>query len=125
MSQFLQSPPAGATDVEKWAFYNQAEKEAKKAKEAAAKTAILDVHKTEHKFIKTPFGGAQMIDKETRKAKDSLQFVLQSKDVYEMCREEKIDLKKVDELVEAGILDEDELKEHIEVKRSPYLKIKN
>lgn len=124
-SNYLKAPAADLDSVALWAFYNQAEKEAKKAKDVIAKKALAEVKKTEHKFLKTPFGGAQMINKELKKPKDSLKFVLQQKGYYELCRTDAVDLTKVNELVESGALDEAEIKQHVEVNTSTYLQIKN
>lgn len=121
---FLVPPPADADPVALWAFYNKAEKEAKELKEKAAKEAAKSVGNTEHKFIRTQYGGTQLISKETRKAKDTLKFVLQSQGHYELCRKDDIDLKKVDELIEAGILDEELIKQHVSVSKSAYLQLK-
>lgn len=121
---FLVPPPAGADNVALWAFYNKAEKEAKESKEAAAKRALIDVSKTEHKFIKTQYGGAQMIAKETKKAKDTLKFVLQQAGHYDLCRKDDVDLNKVNELIEIGLLDADQIKEHITITKSSYLQLK-
>lgn len=123
-SEFLKAPPQNGNPVEIWAFYNAAEKEAKKAKEVAAVIAMKEVSKTDHKFVKTLFGGAQQIAKETRKPKDTLKFVLQQAGHYDLCRKDDIDLNKVDELVEAGMLDADLVKEHIDTKASTYLQLK-
>lgn len=122
---FLVPPPPSFDAVALWAFYNQAEKEAKKAKEGVAATALKEVKSTQHKFMNTQYGGAQMISKETRKAKDTLKFVLQNAGHYDLCRKDEVDLKKVDELVEAGILDEKEISQHIEKKNSSHLQIKS
>lgn len=121
---FLVPPPAGADNVALWAFYNKAEKEAKASKDEVAKRAMVDVYKTEHKFIKTQYGGAQMISKQVKKAKDTLKFVLQAEGKYDLCRKDEVDLSKVEELIEAGILDENHIKEHIAVTSSTYLKLK-
>lgn len=122
-SIFLQTPPDGASNAEVWAFYNAAEKEAKARKEAAAKEAMVDVNSTDNKFIRTSLGGAQLITKVTRKAKDSLKFFLQNNGVLEVCKKDEIDLKKVDELVEAGMLPE-EVKAHISESKTSYLQLK-
>lgn len=121
---FIASPPAGADPVALWAFYNKAEKEAKEGKEKAAKEALKAVGSTEHKFMKTVYGGAQMISKEVKKAKDSLKFALQNAGHYELCRKDEVDLKKVEELVEAGMLDKEEISKHIQVNSSKYLQLK-
>lgn len=121
---FLVPPPAGADPVALWAFYNKAEKEAKDGKDNAAKIALKEVGQTEHKFVRTQYGGAQMVSKVTRKPKDSLKFILQNAGKYELCRKDEIDLKKVDELVEAGLLDETEINQHVQKSDSAYLKLK-
>lgn len=121
---FLIPPPAGADPIALWAFYNKAEKEAKDGKENAAKVALKEVGKTEHKFVRTQYGGAQMVSKVSRKPKDSLKFVLQNAGHYEICRKDEVDLKKVDELVEAGILDKEEIENHVQAKSSSYLQLK-
>lgn len=121
--RFLKSPQEGAAAAELWAFYNSAEKEAKEAKEKAAKQALVEVSSTEHKFIRTPLGGAQLITKVTRKEKDSLKFFLKQHDMLEVCRKDEIDLKKVDEFVEAGLIPED-VTNHILENKSSYLQLK-
>lgn len=121
---FLVPPPADVDPVALWAFYNKAEKEAKAGKEAAAKEAALKVGSTTHKFMKTQYGGAQMISKTVRKPKDSLKFVLQDAGHYELCRKDEVDLKKVDELVEAGMLNKEEIEQHIQTSNSSYLQLK-
>lgn len=124
-SKYLKTPAADLDSVALWAFYNQAEKEAEKLKKAAAKVALAEVKKSKDKFVKTQFGGAQMINKELKKPKDSLKFLLQQKGYYELCRADAVDLTKVNELVESGALDEAEIKAHVEVNTSTYLQIKN
>lgn len=122
--KFLKSPAEGSTAAEIWSFYNAAEKEAKEAKDKAAKQALVDVAGTENKFIRTSLGGAQLITKVTRKAKDSLKFFLQQNDLLEVCKKDDIDLKKVDELVEAGMLPEEEVSKHVSETKSSYLQLK-
>lgn len=121
---FLAPPPADADPIALWAFYNKAEKEAKAGKDEAAKVALHEVGKTEHKFVKTQYGGAQMIKKETKKPKDTLKFILQSEGKYDLCRKDEVDLKKVDELIEAGMLDADHINQHIAITTSSYLQLK-
>ena len=121
---FIVPPPADANSVALWAFYNKAEKEAKEGKENAAKEALKAVGSTDHKFMKTVYGGAQMISKEIKKPKDTLKFVLQNAGHYELCRKDEVDLKKVEELVEAGMLDKEEISKHIAVNSSKYLQLK-
>lgn len=123
MSLFLQSPPENASYAEKWAFYNMAEKEAKAEKELVAKLAMNDVSATEHKFIRTSLGGAQLVTKVTRKAKDSLKFFLQQHGQLEICKKDEIDLNKVRELAELGILPE-EVTSHISETKTGYLQLK-
>jgi hypothetical protein len=121
---FLQSPPEGASNAEKWAFYNAAEKAAKALKDDIAKQAMVDVSATEHKFIRTSLGGAQLVNKVMRKPKDSLKFFLQQHKVLEVCKKDEIDLKKVDELIEAGMLPQEETAAHITENKSSYLQLK-
>ena len=121
---FIVSPPADLDPVAQWAFYNRAEKEAKSAKDAIAKVALKTVSATHNKFQTTQYGGAQLIEKTTKKPKDTLKFILQQKGQLDMCRKDDIDLKKVDELVEAGILDRSEIDNHIEIKKTSHLQIK-
>jgi hypothetical protein len=123
-SIFLQTPPEEASAAEVWAFYNAAEKEAKARKEDAAKQAMTDVSATEHKFIRTSLGGAQLVNKVMRKPKDSLKFFLQQHQVLEVCKKDEIDLKKVDELIEAGMLPKEDTAAHIVENKSSYLQLK-
>jgi hypothetical protein len=121
---FLALPPVNADPIALWAFYNKAEKEAKEGKEREATIALNEVGKTEHKFVRTQFGGAQMISKVIKKPKDTLKFILKNQGQYELCRKDEVDLKKVEELIEAGILDKNEIMQHIQVTPSAYLQLK-
>ncbi|QJT70367.1 hypothetical protein [Microcystis phage MaeS] len=121
---FIKAPSTEMSDVEKWAYFNAAEKEAKAAKDAVAKQALSTVGQTEHKFIKTQLGGAQMINKSTVKAKDSLKFFLQKHNLLEQCKKDEIDLKKVEVYVEAGVISKEEFEQHISVATSSYLQLK-
>ena len=118
------SVPKTNDPVELWAFYNRVEKEAREAKNKIAADAINNVSETNNKFVRTPFSGVQMIEKVTRKPKDSLKFVLQQSGYYDLCRKDEVDLKKVDELVKAGMIDKQIIDLNIETNRSMYLKAK-
>lgn len=118
------SVPETNDPVALWVFYNRIEKEAKEAKNKIAADALENVSKTHDKFVRTPFGGAQMIEKVTRKPKDSLKFVLEQSGYYDLCRKDEVDLKKVDELVKAGMIDKQIIDLNVETTNSLYLKVK-
>lgn len=121
---FFCNVPETDDPVVLWAFYNRVEKAAKEAKNKIAAEALNNLSETENKFVKTPFSGVQMIEKVTRKPKDSLKFVLQQSGYYDLCRKDEIDLKKVDELVKAGMIDKQTVELNIKEDRSQYLKAK-
>lgn len=67
-------------------------------------------------------GMVTKVTKTTVKPKDSIIKFLEDRDLLRLVKKDDIDLAKVNQLVEAGVVDEDELEEHLERKQSSYLK---
>ena len=67
-------------------------------------------------------GKVTKVTKETVKTKDSIIQYLQDKDLLRLVKKDEIDMKKLNQLVQTGVIDEDELEEHLERKQSSYLK---
>ena len=67
-------------------------------------------------------GQVTKVSKLTVKPKDSIIQFLQDRDLLRLVKKDEIDMKKVNQLVSAGVISEDELEEHLDVKESSYLK---
>ena len=67
-------------------------------------------------------GQVTKVSKVTVKPKDSIIQFLEDQDLLRVVKKDEIDMKKVNQLVEAGVIDEDELEEHLDIKESTYLK---
>lgn len=67
-------------------------------------------------------GMVTKVTKTTVKPKDSIIKFLEDRNLLRLVKKDDIDLAKINQLVEAGVVDEDELEEHLERKQSSYLK---
>lgn len=67
-------------------------------------------------------GQVTKVTKVTIKPKDSIIKFLEDKDLLRLVKKDDIDMSKVNQLVEAGVITEDELENHLEKKESSYLK---
>lgn len=109
--------------VDAWRFYASVEKLAKTKKDSNQKVALTEV-KSHNDYLKSAFGGVQSIDKESKSAKESLQFYLKERGLLDLCRNDSVDLNKVNDLIDAGKLNKEEVYQHIKVSKSSYLKSK-
>lgn len=82
---------------------------------------------TEHEgFVKTASGGAQTYTRTEVKPKDSLRFLLEKQGVLDICTKDELDMKKVNEIVEAGIITPEQLSDNVTIKETQILKfVKN
>lgn len=69
-------------------------------------------------------GVVTKVTKTTTKPKDSIIKFLEDKDLLRLVKKDDIDMSKVKQLVQAGVINEEELEEHLDVKESSYLKKK-
>lgn len=69
-------------------------------------------------------GVVTKVTKTTTKPKDSIIKFLEDKDLLRLVKKDDIDMSKVKQLVQAGVIDEEELEKHLEIKESSYLKKK-
>ena len=111
------------SEVEAWRYFSSLETTAKKLKEKHKKTALAEV-KSIGEYTKTSYGGVQVIDMETKGQKESLKFFLADRGLLDLCRNDDVDLNKVQALIDAGKLTKEEVDEHITLKPSSYLKTK-
>lgn len=118
----VKAPAPELTIAEKWVHYKNAESEVKKAIDELKATA-LDQVSSAGGFLVGRTGKAQMVNKTERKAKESLKTFLAEEGILEMCTKDDIDLKKVQDMVEAGVLDKEAVEAHIITKENPYLKL--
>lgn len=75
--------------------------------------AILDVEEVQ---------GVSKVVKVTVKPKDSLTKFLGDRGILELVKKDGIDMAKVNQLVEAGVILEEDLAEHLDQTESSYLK---
>lgn len=68
------------------------------------------------------FGKVTKVNKTTIKTKDSIVKFLEDRDLLRLVKKDDIDMSKLNQLVEAGVINEEELEEHLERKQSSYLK---
>lgn len=120
--EFITKPNENLSNVEKWIYYKKIENYAKKEIEKLKKEALTEVE-SKGGFFTGSIGKAQMINKTNRKPKESLKTFLAEKGILEMCQEDSIDLKKVQEMIDADILQKEEVEKHIELKNSSYVKL--
>jgi hypothetical protein len=120
---FVKEMPEGLSDFQRYIWLDKAEKEAKKEKDKMKAAIVKGVHDN-NKFVKTDFGNIQWVPKETKSPLDTMKFFLANKGVLDVCKKDEIDLKKVDELIDAGFLSKEEVNSHIKVTQSSYVKVK-
>ena len=110
--------------MEKWVYLKRVEKEVKeelKLLELDAKGYTSD---NCGGFFKNEYGSISVIHKTTKKPKEELKVYLADNDVLELCMKDEIDLNKVNEMVEAGILEEEAVERLLEIRKTSYLKFK-
>lgn len=120
--KMIAGPNPEWTLAERWVYYKKVEAEAKTEIKKLQEDALAQV-KTAGGFLVGRSGKAQMVGKTERKAKESLKTFLAENGVLELCTKDDIDLKKVEEMVEAGVLAKEEVENHIITKNNPYLKL--
>lgn len=108
---------------EKWIHYKLAEKEVKDEL-SKLKSETEKAVSGQGDAIQTQQGKIQFIRSETKKPKDSIQKFLLDKGYLHLCKKDDIDLKKVNDLVKAGAIPEDELNEHLDIASKEYLSLK-
>lgn len=104
------------TPLEKWLALKELESVIKIQLDALKELVedVVDNGDGEGKVIK--------VTKETVKPKDSIIKYLEDKDLLRLVKKDDIDMSKVYQLVEAGVVDEEELESHLDRKQSSYLK---
>ena len=107
--------------AEKWIFYKRLEDYAKNEKKKLEKATVASVEDAGG-FSRTEYGSATVNSRTNRKATDDLKFYLDEKGYLDICQKDDIDIKKVDELIDAGILDKEEVYRHIEESETKFLK---
>lgn len=112
-----------SNEAEAWRFYSSLESTAKKLKEKHKKLALTEVEAI-GEYAKTNYGGVQVIATKTKKQKESLKFFLAERGLLDLCRNDDVDLNKVQTLIDAGKLTEEEVYQHIDINPSSYLKSK-
>ena len=122
LANLIQKPSEDLTLTERWIHYKLAEAEAKKELEKIKAEALAEVERNGG-FVTGSNGKAQLVNKTDRRPKESLKTFLAEKGVLELCIKDDIDLKKVQEMIDAGVLDADEVEKHIETKLNSYLKL--
>lgn len=122
MSNFIHKPDENLTLAERWIYYKKAEAEAKEEIEKLKSEALNEVERSGG-FFAGVNGMVQRVNKTERKPKESLKTFLAEKGVLEICTKDDIDLKKVQEMVDAGVLTTEEVEPHIQTKDNPYLKL--
>lgn len=111
------------SEAEAWRYFSFLETTAKKLKEKHKKLALTEVEAV-GEYAKTNYGGVQVINMETKKQKESLKFFLSERGLLDLCRNDDVDLNKVQTLIDAGKLTEEEVYQHIDINPSSYLKSK-
>ena len=115
--------PEGLTDVEKLIFYrkviDEAETEINKLK-----SSTISFLSNNNDFYENGYGKLQRVTRISDKPKETLKVYLEEKGLLEMCKKDEINLGKVKELIEAGVIDEKETFKHIDRKAIPYIKFK-
>ena len=109
--------PDGLSPMQKWLMLKDLETLIKQELEA-----IKDEVAIEFDAGNTADGQVTKVSKVTVKPKDSILQFLQDRDLLRLVKKDDIDMKKVNQLVDAGIISEAELEEHLDVKESSYLK---
>lgn len=121
--QLINYPIEGMSDVEKWTFLKELERQLKlemKVIEEEVKGQL----KENGGYCRTSMGSVQEVTRTTVKPKDGLKFYLDEMDVLDVCKKDDIDMAKVNELIDCGYLDFEKVKEHLEIQESSYLKLK-
>lgn len=108
--------PDGLTPMEKWLALKDLETLIKQELEAIKDDVFNEIDDGNAN------GQVTKVSKFTVKPKDSIIQFLQDRDLLRLVKKDEIDMKKVNQLVETGIIGEDELEEHLDIKESSYLK---
>lgn len=113
--------PDNMTETQRWAFYKMLSKSISVELRKIEENVMNDIEE----FKETEYGKIQKITKVTFKPKEELKMYLSDKDVLDICKKDEIDMAKVKELVESGVLDEEELSNYLTPRSTDYLKFKN
>ncbi len=108
--------PDGLSPMEKWLMLKDLETLIKQELEAIKDEVFHEVDEG------NADGQVTKVSKVTVKPKDSILQFLQDRDLLRLVKKDEIDMKKVNQLVETGIIGEDELEEHLDIKETSYLK---
>jgi len=122
LTDLIKKPGDDLTLTERWIHYKLAEAEAKKELDKLKAEVLIEVEKNGG-FVTGTNGKAQRVSKTERRPKESLKTFLAEKGLLELCTKDDIDLKKVQEMIDAGELKAEEVEQHIETKANPYLKL--
>src|SRR5699024_3868204 len=115
--------PEGMSDWEAWVYYKQIERRAKEKQKELSDSTKEYVH-GQGDAVSCGGGSLHYVSTTRKKAKDSLKLYLHDKNLLEMCQRDDIDLSKVNQLIEAGALNENEVNEHTELNESSHLRFK-
>lgn len=115
-------PNENMSIAEKYIWLKALEKEVKNAISILQMEVKDELENYDNKLCKNEHGNVQKIKKVTTKPKESLQLFLLDLGLLDICKQDGIDMQKVKQLVEAGVIEEEELQEHLEKTESEYLK---
>jgi len=121
-TELIQHADPSLSLAERWVHYKKVEAAAKKEFEAIKKEALAEVE-ANGGYMEGRTGKVQRVQKNDRKAKESIKTFLAEKGVLELCYKDEVDLKKVDEMIDAGVINKEDVQQHIVVKENPYLKL--
>lgn len=109
--------PDGLSPMEKWLMLKDLEVLIKQELEA-----IKDDVALEFDLGNNAEGQVTKVSKVTVKPKDSIIQYLQDNGLLKLVKKDEIDMKKVQQLVDTGVIEEEELAKHLDVKETSYLK---
>lgn len=124
IGKLFEEPPFDSSLVDQFIYYKKIEKEIKSRLESIKSVATNIVKDENEGFYRNPTGAVQVVKKTERRAKESLKTFLAERGLLDALRKDDIDLKKVDDAVKAGLIEEEELTKHIVKKDNSYLKLK-
>ena len=110
------------TNLQKYMYLKELEKEVKDEIKSMQIEIKNELGGYENNFVSGENGSLQKITKKAVKPKDSLTMFLHDQGLLEICKNDGIDLQKVNQLVDAGVIDEEELQQHLDIRYSDYLK---
>ena len=115
--------PKEMSDIEKWVYLKELESKIKLELKVVGENVNSELEELGG-FSRTETGSVQQVKRITSKPKDELKFFLQEKGVLDICKKDEIDLSKVKELIECGVLDNEEVESHLEITETSYLKFR-